>query len=154
MDPQHIWDDGSIRFGDGEMVIGEHLFGAILRHDLRVPEHSRLAGSAPRDVGKQGLLVGKLEKLKWDELREQAGEWDRARFESVAAPHAGAWLSAPPSRALDFLLTNAEVRSRVGRRLGVQVCEETTCPFCFGIMDKWGIHKTTVCRKRVVFPSR
>ena len=66
--------------------------------------------------------------------------WDKARWESLAAPHAGAWLDAPPSRGLDFLLTNEEVRTRVGRRLGGELCSESPCPFCLGVMDKWGVH--------------
>ena len=86
------------------------------------------------------MLVGKTEKLKLDALKEGAGQWDRARLQSAGAPQAGAWLDAPPSRALDFRLSNAEVRSRVGRRLGVQLCEEAPCPFCWGIMDRWGVH--------------
>ena len=68
------------------------------------------------------------------------GEPSKARIRAAAAPRAGIWLGAPPSRALDLRLTNAEVRSRVGRRLGCEICEEKPCPFCLGIMDKWGIH--------------
>ena len=92
------------------------------------------------DIGRQGLLVGKLQKLKWDAMYEEANEVGRARLNGTSAPHAGAWLDAPPNRALDFKLTNAEIKSRVGRRLGVQLCEECPCPFCSGVVDKWGIH--------------
>ena len=66
--------------------------------------------------------------------------WDQARLEGVAAPHAGAWLDAPPSRVQDMRMTNPEIRSRVGRRLGVALCEEMACPFCFCTLDKWGVH--------------
>ena len=38
------------------------------------------------------------------------------------------------------MLTNAEFRSRMGRRLGHELCEESACPFCFGVMDRFGIH--------------
>ena len=65
---------------------------------------------------------------------------DRARLKGVSAPHAGAWLDAVPSRGLDMLLTDEEVSSRIGRRLGVAICEEGSCPFCFGILDRFGIH--------------
>eukprot|EP00973_Karenia_brevis_P080274 11135188-Karenia_brevis.AAC.1 len=37
-------------------------------------------------------------------------------------------------------MNNAQIQSRVGRRLGIAISEERPCPFCFGIMDKWGIH--------------
>ena len=67
----------------------------------------------------------------------------RARLNAAAAPHAGTWLHTPPCLALDLNLTNAEIRSGVGRRLGVTLCEEGPCPFCFGVMDKWGIHAET-----------
>eukprot|EP00973_Karenia_brevis_P080355 11147189-Karenia_brevis.AAC.1 len=59
---------------------------------------------------------------------------------AASAPRSGLWLVAPPSRALDLRLTNAEVRSRVGRRLGMEICEEGPCPFCLGVVDRWGIH--------------
>ncbi len=37
-------------------------------------------------------------------------------------------------------LTNQEARSRVQRRLGMELCEEGPYPFCFGVMDRCGIH--------------
>eukprot|EP00973_Karenia_brevis_P069011 9592682-Karenia_brevis.AAC.1 len=85
-------------------------------------------------------MVKRIEKLEFDALREGAGERDKARLNMAAAPRSGLWLGAPPSRALDLLLTNAEVTSRVGRRLGVEICEECPCPFCLGVMDRWGMH--------------
>ena len=88
----------------------------------------------------QSELVVKIQKTKYDILEEGAGVLDTARLKAAAAPHAGAWLDAAPNRNLDMLLTNQEVSSRVGRRLGVAICEEGPCPFCFGIRDKWGIH--------------
>eukprot|EP00973_Karenia_brevis_P035124 4846388-Karenia_brevis.AAC.1 len=69
-------------------------------------------------MSKQGELVTKLQKIQLDGLKETAGGWDKPRLNAVAASRAGLWLGAAPSRALDFRLTNAEVRSRVGRRLG------------------------------------
>eukprot|EP00973_Karenia_brevis_P004080 560130-Karenia_brevis.AAC.1 len=68
-------------------------------------------------------------------MRDRAGERDKARLNAAAAPKAGVWLGAPPNRALDYKLTNAEIRSRVGRRLGVELCEERPCPFCLGVVD-------------------
>ena len=37
-------------------------------------------------------------------------------------------------------LTNDEFQSRVKRRLGIEICEERPCPYCFQIMDKFGAH--------------
>ena len=46
----------------------------------------------------------------------------------------------PPSGALDFRLTNEEVQSRVGRRLGVELNDEIACPLCMQVMNNWGAH--------------
>ena len=119
------------------------------RYDMQVPECSRLRGLAASEInggGGEGLvvkqteLVQKVQKIKLDSLEEGASTVDRARLKGVSAAHAGAFLVAAPSRGLDMLLTNEEVSSRVGRRLGIAICEEQTCPFCFGIMDRFGIH--------------
>ena len=37
-------------------------------------------------------------------------------------------------------MSHAEVRSRVCRRLGKEVCDEGPRPLCFGVMDRWGVH--------------
>eukprot|EP00973_Karenia_brevis_P031395 4331302-Karenia_brevis.AAC.1 len=37
-------------------------------------------------------------------------------------------------------MTNAEIHSRVGRRLGAVLAEERPCPFCLGVIDRFGIH--------------
>ena len=142
LDRLHVWDDGGRGAGDiGDVdVLGEWLLDATRRYDAKVPVSSRVRDKRGVDIGRQGLLVGKLQKLKWDAMYEEANEVGRARLNGTSAPHAGAWLDAPPNRALDFKLTNAEIKSRVGRRLGVQLCEECPCPFCFGVVDKWGIN--------------
>eukprot|EP00973_Karenia_brevis_P081667 11321411-Karenia_brevis.AAC.1 len=85
-------------------------------------------------------MVKKLEKVEYDRMRDAGQERERAGIQCAAAPRAGIWLGAPPSKALDLRLTNEEVRSRVGRRLGCEICEERPCPFCLGVMDRWGIH--------------
>ena len=109
-------------------MLGEWLLDATRRYDAKEPVSSRVRDKRGSDIGKQGLLVGNLQKLKWDAMHEEANEVGRARLNGTSAPHAGAWLDGPPNPALDFKLTNAEVRSRVGRRLGVQLCEECPCP--------------------------
>ena len=53
-------------------------------------------------------------------------------------PRAG--LDADPSQVFDTQLSSAEVQYGVGRRLGVQLCSEGPCPFCLGVMDRWGAH--------------
>jgi hypothetical protein len=140
MDAHHVWDNGQDRGGDDVEVLGEWVHNAAHRYDSKVPECSKVSGAAYTGIDKQRVLVGKLEKLRGDALKQNAGVWDQARLEGVVAPHAGAWLDAPPSRVQDTRMTNPEIRSRVGRRLGVALCEEMACPFCFCTMDKWGAH--------------
>ena len=84
--------------------------------------------------------MGRVYKIRRDAMVERSGEWDKARLVATAAPHAGSWLHAAPSVAFDTQLTNAEVQYGVGRRLGVELCEECACPFCLGVMDRFGAH--------------
>ena len=37
-------------------------------------------------------------------------------------------------------MTGEEFRSRVGRRLGVKLCEATPCPMCHQMLDEYGAH--------------
>ena len=75
-----------------------------------------------------------------DRLQTSAGVPDRARLRDAAAPRAGAWLGAPPNKILGSKITNAEIHSRVGRRLGAEITQDGPCPFCFGVIDRYGIH--------------
>ena len=73
----------------------------------------------PKRVPSQKQLTGKLEVLRKKGLEERASAWDSARLKAMSAPHAGAWLDAPPSRAQDTRFTNEEIRFSVGRGLGM-----------------------------------
>ena len=73
-------------------------------------------------------------------MHDRANEWEVARLKAAAGAKSGMWLEAPPDPNLGLRMSNAEVRSRVSRRLGKQICEEGPCPLCFGVMDKWGVH--------------
>ena len=121
LDPEHRWDGE-----DGMSAVGQ----ALGRLGLPPEEGSK--------TSKQ--LVDALNKTKVQRLEDQAGQVDKARLMAVRAPHAGAWLGAVPSRNLDLLMTNGEIRSRVGRRLGAAIGEEGPCPFCMQCNDEYGIH--------------
>eukprot|EP00973_Karenia_brevis_P000254 35717-Karenia_brevis.AAC.1 len=88
---------------------------------------SRLSGVNPSDVDRQGLLAAKLDKIRLDRLKDAAGDRDRARLNAAAAPRAGWWLGAPPNKVLGLKMSNAEINSRVGRRLGSAIAEEKPC---------------------------
>ena len=68
-----------------------------------------------------------------DLLVSSAGVWDRK-------PRPRLTLDALPSCALDTQLSDAEIQYGVGRRLGVELCEQAPCPLCLGVVDKWGAH--------------
>ena len=73
-------------------------------------------------------------------------QWDQARLNSVKAPRAGAWLNGIPSSTGNTKLSREEFQSRVGRRLGLVLCEETACPLCHQTMDRFGAHaESCVC---------
>ena len=106
-----------------------------------LPEQSRFAfGGRPAATCKQGILMELINKGRRDTLISRAGVWDKARLEATAAPHSGCWLDAPPGLAFDTQLSSGEVQHGLARRLGVPLCEEHACPFCFGVVDKWGAH--------------
>ena len=134
-----MWDNGEEREG-GIVVLGEWLAGATRRYNERVPACSHISGELMEEGCKQGLLVDKLKVLRWRAMRDSAGQLEKGRLEATSASKSGTWLDAPPSKPLDLKLTNPEFRSRGGRRLGQELCEECACPFCFGVMDRWGIH--------------
>ena len=96
----------------------------------------------PPEEGKKTSkqMIDTLNKTKLQRLEAEARQVDKIRLMAVRAPHAGAWLGAVPSRNLDLLLTNGEIRSRVGRRLGAAIGEEGPCPFCMQCNDEYGIH--------------
>jgi hypothetical protein len=141
LDGSHVWNDGPRRGGNDGEVIGEWLCGAVTQVNRELPEHDRFDfGVKLESECKQKDIMGRIYKLRRDAMLAAAGVWDKARLEATAAPHAGSWLHAPPSMAFDTQLTNEEVQYGVGRRLGSQLCEECPCPFCLGVMDRFGAH--------------
>ena len=58
-------------------------------------------------TAKQGLLMDVVHKKRFRDLLHGAGQWDKARLQSMAAPRSGSLLDAHPSQELDLHLTNA-----------------------------------------------
>ena len=69
-----------------------------------------------------------------------ASEFESARLKALQARSAGAFLDGVPSSAGGTLLNGNEFRSRVGRRLGRELCDEGMCPSCGQQMDRFGAH--------------
>ena len=127
LDIMHEWDNGRARDGD-IAVLGEWLAGATRRDNEKVPHCSRIDSNDGQGIGSQGLMLAKLRKLKWDAMVDGAAPLEKSRLLSTAAAKSGIWLDAPPSKGLDLKLTNQELRSRVGRCLGQELCKEGACP--------------------------
>lgn len=140
LDSRYVWDDGTERGNGSVEVIGEWLCGCVSRVNAHLEEPVRFRLGARPGTAKQGLLMELVHKRRMQEMLDRAGLWDKARLQAMGAPRSGSWLDAPPNRALTTQLSNAEVQYGVGRRLGCELCEEGPCPFCVGVMDKWGAH--------------
>ena len=148
LDGEYVLDGES---GDGMVEVswgGAGLLAeAVGRLNETLPESKSVKLGSEGKGCKQKELVSELECRRYQELWNKASEWDRARLAAVAAPRSGVWVGVVPSRALDLQLSNDVVRSRVGRRLGVELCEEGPCPFCFQTMDRFGAHaEACMCR--------
>ena len=74
-------------------------------------------------VCRQGELFAKVEIERKKRLQGGANGWEAARWKAVEAPESGMWLDAPPDRNPGSRMSNAEIRSRVSRRLGRKVCD-------------------------------
>ena len=120
--------------------MGEWLTRCITRVNTLLPELGRFDFGARPATAKQGLLMETVQKRRFQAMVGGAGLWDKARLQAMSASRAGSWMEAHPNRALDTHLTNAEVQYGVGRRLGFELCEECPCPFCLGVMDRFGVH--------------
>ena len=135
-----MWDDGEDRPDRPIEIVGEWLSRCVRRVNSRIPEMGRFRLGVRPGTVKQGLLMDVIRKKKQEEMVSRAGVWDKARLQATSASRSGAWLDARPNRALDTHLSNAEVQFGVGRRLGIELCEEVACQFCMGTVDRFGVH--------------
>ncbi len=106
-----------------------------------------LDGEEPEgaDSGTQQRLTRALEDNAYGELLEAArrrGDPEATRrLVAYAAPGAGRWLQATPSKTLDKNLTNAELSTALKLQFGVDVYEgDGICAFCGAVNDRKGVH--------------
>ena len=106
-----------------------------------------LQGEEPTraERGTQQRLTRALEDKAYDKLKEEAES--RAdpeatrRLAAYAAPGAGRWLQAVPSRVIDMNLTNAELSTTLKLQFGVDIFEaDGVCSFCGAVSDRKGVH--------------
>jgi hypothetical protein len=113
---------------------------AVRRINDRLPPEKELGDTLERIDG-QWLMLGKwVEDAAAANMIDEAGQWNKARLNSLQAKHSASWLEGIPCQAIGTRLSGEEFRSRMGRRLGIEICEETSCPLCFETMDKFGAH--------------
>ena len=140
LDRSHVWDDGVDRPDREIEFLGEWLGACVTRVNAFMPEIGRFRFGRRPGTAAQGLLTEVVQKRRREVMLNRAGIWEKARLQAMSASKAGSWLEAQPNRALNTHLTNAEVQYGVGRRLGIELCEEHPCPFCMGTVDKFGVH--------------
>ena len=106
-----------------------------------------LAGEEPTRAGRgtQQRLTRALEDKAYDKLKEEAeqrGDPEATRrLVAYAAPGAGRWLQAVPSKVFDMNLTNAELSTTLKLQLGVDIFEaDGTCLSCGAVNDRKGVH--------------
>ena len=122
IDPDFTWDDVGL--------------GAVAgQYNARVPAAKWVTvDQAPAEgVGglKQSDLSEALEEAEFAAQKAQGSTEDKARLEAAAAPHAGAWLSAPATRAAGLRLTTAEFAAAALLRIGGHILSrERWCPRC------------------------
>ena len=93
-----------------------------IRGALRTISHARqldvqCTRSMPAKA--QAWLQGPVDALTWTDLLSLAAGQERDRLEAVRRPHAGAWLSAFPCRALGLWMPSREFIVSAKLRLGV-----------------------------------
>ena len=104
--------------------------------------------SAQAQHGDQRLLSGKVDDAVRDDLWQRASPATKAHLNLVAAPGAGAYLQAPPCRALGTDFPHSLMQVALQRRLRHQLLEEEAfCPACGEVMDVFADHALTCsCR--------
>ena len=76
-------------------------------------------------------LSSALEAAAFSSLKTSGSREDKARLEAAAAPHAGAWLQAPATKAVGLHLSTVEFVAAASLRIGARLlAQEKWCPKC------------------------
>ena len=134
MDPQHAWE-GS----DGTSGCAT----AARRYNARVDGSASVdVASAPSEEALvQSKLSGQLDASVFQGLLNNGSVEDKARLHACAAPHAGAWLDAPATKAFGLRLTSAEFATAAMYRLGAPfLLQDTWCSKRDQVLSRQGGH--------------
>ena len=129
VDPNFIWETQ-----EGELAAST----ARLNAALAPSDHFNLE-TLPAEEGNatQTELSAKIEALQVESLRARGNVTDKARLRAAAAPHAGAWLNAPATRAFGLHLTSAEFMAAALFRVGgCFLSNDVWCPRCDQTLQK------------------
>lgn len=133
-DPRFSWDSGVSGSGLSEAI-------ACLRAGL--PEGAELSAKITEHASSlvaQRSLSKALDKQRLEALLEALPLHGQARLRSCSAPHAAAWVTAPPSPALDLHLGAPQFRAAVQLWLGCPVGDPGPCARCGDLVDSHGTH--------------
>ena len=122
IDPNFSWETHT-----GGLASSTNLFNSSVAAGDRVDLSTMAADSSLA----QTELSTRLEAAQIEGLYLQGDVRDRARLRAASAPHAGAWLSSPATRALGLHLTSSEFAVAALLRLGGDVLgRDVWCPRC------------------------
>ena len=123
-----------------------HLQQAVIAYNSKVASHHAItAESALASPTTQRELSSKIDEDQFKLLLEASCPADKARLQTVSAPHSSSWVSVVPSMGLGLHMESNEFQTAVRWWLGVGV-GRTVCPFCQDVaLDSLGHHAVT-CR--------
>ena len=131
LDAAYTWEGSDVGSGVSRSA-------AMLNATLAPADQADLSGPpADGEALAQSELSSRLEAATLQRLMARAEVVDRARLQAAAAPHAGAWLTAPATSVLGLRLVSAEFTTAAGLRLGVPfLSRETWCPKCDQVLSR------------------
>ena len=122
------------------------------------PVQGWLNGGAPAievDHSRQHWWASKIALAIWKALPDGASLRDKCRLVLQSMPHATAWLSTPPSRPFQEVLSGPQVRLLLRWWLGYQLVpghQPVACPNCGQAADVFGDH--WICCSRSAITKR
>ena len=135
IDPAYTWHEGANNAPLTETI---SLLNSRLPADGQV-----VLEQSPSDdsATSQKDLSAKIDNKIFDALYATGNLSDKTRLMAASAPHAGAWLTAPATRALDNRLSTAEFAAASLLRIGAnQTPADTWCPKCDCILERSALH--------------
>ena len=128
-------------FSDAALLASAHAGAALTMYNGYLPQGQQI--TLPTAFGKkQKDLTMELDAATWEAQLQASSLTGRALLLSEAAPGARAFLAARPHGMLR--LESALFVTEIRHRLGVpDAADDTWCPQCNGILDRFSLHAAT-----------